>query len=112
MRSEHEAAVRYFSHALEIDPSFHRVRLERAVLLWRELDRSAEAKTEFNALLADDPENGPALLNRAMIAQNDGQYATALSDLEQYLRLPAQHTENYREEARRTVRLLRDLITS
>ncbi|MCZ7674507.1 MAG: hypothetical protein M5U34_48965 [Chloroflexi bacterium] len=29
MRSEHEAAVHYFSKAYEIDPTFQRVRLER-----------------------------------------------------------------------------------
>jgi len=112
LRKEHEAAVRYFTRAFKIDPSFRRVRLERAVLLWRELGRSADAKNDLNALLADDPEYGPALLNRAMITQNEGHYADALSDLELYLRLPESENKAYREEARRTASLLRDLVDS
>lgn len=109
LRSEHEAAVRYFSRAFEIDSSFRRVRLERAVLLWRELGREAEAVTEFDHLLTDDPDYAPALLNRAMIAQNEGRYSAALVDLDRYLQLPESETGNYREEARRTAELLRDL---
>lgn len=82
------------------------------MLLWRELGRSAEAKTDLDALLADDPHYAPALLNRAMIAQNHGQYAAALDDLDLYLRLPRAQTEHYRDEARRTAELLRELVAS
>lgn len=110
IRSEHEAAVRFFSRAYEIDPSFRRVRLERGVLLWRELGRLAEAKADFDALLAEDPAYGPALLNRAMVEQNRGRYEAALADLEAYLRTADAESEAYRQEAERTVILLRELL--
>jgi tetratricopeptide (TPR) repeat protein len=112
MRLEHEAAVRYFNRAFEIDPTFRRARLERGVLLWRELGRLDEALTDFNALLVGDPDYGPALLNRAMVYQNQGQYGAALKDLEAYLRLPQAETENYRQEATRTADLLRQMLES
>lgn len=110
MRSEHEAAVRYFMRAYQIDPTFHRARLERAVLLWRELERPREALAEFNALLAENPQYGPALLNRAMVAQNCGMYETALADLNAYLLLPEAEIEAYRPEAERTAALLSELV--
>lgn len=110
MRSEHEAAVRYFKRAYQIDPTFHRARLERAVLLWRELERPREALAEFNALLAQNPQYGPALLNRAMVAQNCGMYETALADLNAYLLLPEAEIEAYRPEAERTAALLSELV--
>ena len=70
MRSEHEAAVRYFTKAYEIDPTFLRVRLERGVLLFRELGRTDEALADFDALVEEDPiYAAPALFNRAMLAQ-------------------------------------------
>ena len=66
MRSEHEAAVRYFTKAYEIDPTFLRVRLERGVLLFRELGRTDEALADFDALVEEDPiYAAPALFNRA-----------------------------------------------
>jgi tetratricopeptide (TPR) repeat protein len=112
MQSEHAAAVRYFSRACKIDPSFRRVRLERGVLLWRELGRPQEALADFDALLDEDPGYGPALLNRAMVSQNLGDYQAALIDLEAFLDLPASDTENYRSGAERTAALLRDLTAS
>lgn len=110
MRSEHEAAVQYFSRAYAIDPTFRRARMERGVLLWRELGRMDEALADFNALLADDPAYGAALLNRAMVYQNQSQYNAALVDLETYLGLPQSETEVYRQEALRTAALLRDMV--
>ena len=108
MRSEHEAAVRYFSKAYEIDPSFQRVRLERGVLLFRELGRMEEAQADFDALLEEDPEYAPALFNRAMLAQQNGRYPDALADLEAYQTLEDQE---YRREADQLVHLLRTLLS-
>ena len=107
MRSEHERAVHYFSRAYEIDPSFYQARLARAVLLWRELGRSNEALGDLNALLAADPTYGPALLNRAMVAQEHGRYRAALDDLEAYLNLP---DVEYHGEAGRMAALLREML--
>lgn len=107
MRSEHEAAVRYFTRAYRIDPTLRRARLERGILLYRELQRLDEALVDFDALLADDPAYGPALFNRAMLAQEAGRYQDALDDLEAYLHLPG---EEYRAEATRIATFLRQLI--
>lgn len=107
MRREHEAAVRYFSHAYRIDPSFRQARLERGILLYRELQRPDEALDDFNALLADDPAYGPALFNRAMVAQEAGRYQDALKDIEAYLRLSG---DEYRAEAARIAVALRQLV--
>ena len=108
MRSEHEAAVRYFSRAYEIDPTFHRVRLERATLLWRELSRPDDALADFDALLDEDSDYGPALFGRARVLQEYGRYQDALIDLDAYLALP--DPEPYWGEARRTATLLRELL--
>jgi len=108
LRSEHEAAVRYFNRAYEIDPTFRRVRVERATLLWRELARLDEALSDFDGLLAEDADYGPALFGRAMVLQEYGRYQEALTDLDTYLALP--DPEPYWDEARRTATLLRELL--
>ncbi|MEJ2748740.1 MAG: hypothetical protein P8183_12675 [Anaerolineae bacterium] len=108
LRREHETAVRYFTRAYNIDPTFRRVRLERATLLWRELSRPAEALADFEGLLAEDPDYGPALFGRALVLQENGRYQEALDDLEAYLALP--EPEPYLAEARRTADLLRELL--
>lgn len=110
MQSEHAAAVRYFTRACKADPSFRRARLERGVLLWRELGRPQEALADFDALLVEDPRYAPALLNRAMVSQNCGDFPAALKDLEAYLALPAPEIQDYRAEVERTAALLRDMI--
>lgn len=107
MRNEHEAAVRYFSKAYDIDPTFQRVRLERGVLLFRELGRIEEAQADFDALLAEDPEYAPALFNRALLAQQNGRYQDALRDLEAYNTL---NPTEYQKETAHLIRLLRDLL--
>jgi len=107
MRSEHEAAVRYFTRAYRIDPTLRRARLERGILLYRELQRLDEALVDFDALLANDPAYGPALFNRAMLAQEAGRYQDALDDIEAYLHLPG---EEYQAEATRIATFLRQLV--
>jgi tetratricopeptide (TPR) repeat protein len=107
MRSEHERAVHYFSRAYEIDPTFRQARLARAVLYFRELGRPHEALDDLNALLAADPTDGEALLNRAMVAQENGRYQQALADLHTYLALP---DPTYADEARRMAGLITALL--
>jgi tetratricopeptide (TPR) repeat protein len=60
---------------------FRQARLARAVLYFRELGRPQEALADLNALLAADPAYAEALLNRAMLAQENGRYQDALDDL-------------------------------
>lgn len=107
IRAEHEAAVRYFTRAYQIDPTFYQARLARAVLLWRELGRLNEALGDLNALIAADPTYGPALFNRAIVAQASGRYKAALADLEAYLALP---DADYAGEAGRMAALLREIL--
>jgi tetratricopeptide (TPR) repeat protein len=73
------------------------------------MGRLDEALADFDALLDEDPDYGPALLNRAMIAQEKGQYAEALADLEAYLSLPKENDE-YWSIANRTAALLREVV--
>jgi len=108
MRSEHEAAVRYFTKAYEIDPTFLRVRLERGVLLFRELGRTEEALADFDALVDEDPiYAAPALFNRALLAQQYGRYQDALHDLEAYV---AFSPREYLQEAMHLMIVLRTLL--
>jgi tetratricopeptide (TPR) repeat protein len=107
MSSEHERAVHYFARAYEIDPTFREARLQRAILLFRELGRSSEALAEFDALLADDPEYGRALFNRGLLLQDIGRYAEALTSLETYLQLPERG--EYWTEANQITVLLREI---
>ena len=108
-KREHSAAVKRFGQAFDLDPNFRKARLDRAILLYREMGRHDEAMDDFNALLAEDPAFEPALLNRAMVAQEQGLYETALADLETYLALPTED-EEYRRIASRTVDLLRGVV--
>lgn len=108
-RREHLAAIRRFTQAFETDPTLREARLDRGIILYRELGRFDEAMADFDALLSEDPDYGPALLNRAMAAQENANYTQALADLEVYLDLPAEDDE-YRRLAERTAALLRDIV--
>lgn len=108
-RREHLAALRCFNRACDLDPNLLSARLDRGILLWRELGKVEEGLADFNHLLAGDPAYGPALLNRAMVYQEIGQYQAALSDLEAYLALPVED-ETYYQIAGRTADLLRKLL--
>jgi tetratricopeptide (TPR) repeat protein len=105
---EHRAAVYRFSQAYDMDPNLRRARLDRGIVLYREMGHLEEAIADFDALLAEDPVYGPALLNRAMAAQQLGDYSGALADLEAYLKLPMED-EEYWDIATRTAALLRDI---
>ena len=106
---EHRSAVKRFSQAYKLDPNFREARLDRAIILYREMGKFEEARADLNALLADDPSYEPALLNRAMLAQEQGLYVEALADFDAYLALPAGDQE-YRRLASRTAELLRELV--
>lgn len=108
-RREHRNAIRRFSRAYELDPTFRRARLDRAIILYREMGLYDEAEADLNALLAEDPAYGLALLNRAVLAQEKGDYSAALNDFHGYLALPDQD-EEYRRIATRTVDLLNEII--
>lgn len=108
MASEHERAVHYFTRAYQADPTFRLARLNRAILLGRELGRSAEALADLDALLAEDPQFAPALLNRGLILEGNGRYHEALRDLEAYLNQPAWN--EHRTEARRIAALLQEIV--
>ena len=106
---EHRSAIKRFTQAYEADPSLREARLDRGIILYRELGLHDEAMADFDALLIDDPQYGPALLNRAMAAHESGLYPQALADLEAYLALPVDN-EEYRRVAQRTASLLREII--
>ncbi|MCP4359539.1 MAG: tetratricopeptide repeat protein [Chloroflexi bacterium] len=108
MQSEHERAVHYFGRAYDVDPRFRTARLSRAVLLGRELGRTEEALADYAALLADDPQYTPALLNRGLLLQQNGSYTEALQDLQTYLQLVK--WGEHRQEAERIVALLQEIL--
>ncbi|PID86729.1 MAG: hypothetical protein CSB13_02960 [Chloroflexi bacterium] len=109
MRSEHEAAVRCFTKAFEIDPSFHRVRLERGILLSRELGRHDEALADFNFLLAEKSDySNLALLNRAILHQHQAQFSEALADLDLFLEMPE---DSFYDEALRMREILQAILS-
>lgn len=87
LRREYLAAVRSFDLAYRIDPSFQRAKLDKAILLWRELDRPQEALEALNQLLRDDGAYAAALFNRALIYQSLWRIQPAVEDLEKYIAL-------------------------
>lgn len=107
MVTEHERAVHYFTRAYEVDPTFRAARLQRAVLLSRELHRHQDALDDFDALLGEDPRYGEALLNRGLTLQEIGRYHDALADIEAYLQLPER--DQYWAEAARIAVFLREI---
>ncbi|MDX1616266.1 MAG: tetratricopeptide repeat protein [Candidatus Promineifilaceae bacterium] len=106
---EHRHAIRRFTQAIELDPHLREARLSRGIILFREMGRLDQALADFDALLEEDAHYGPALLNRALLAQEQGRYATALHDLDRYLALPAEDGEYYRMAAR-TAEVLREIV--
>lgn len=108
MPREFERAAHYYSRVLAVDPTFHNARLQRGILLSRELGRHDEARADFDALLALDAEWPEALLNRAITYQEQARFGDALIDLETYLALPQQQ-DNYPEAARMAA-VLREIL--
>ncbi len=108
MPGEFARAAHYFGRAYALNPQFTYARLQRAILLGRELQQYEAALAEFDALLAEEPENGAALVNKALILQINGRYREALDSLDSYLQLPEEN--EYREEAGRIAGQLRAII--
>lgn len=108
MRREHERAAHYFARAYEVDPTFHAARLQRAVLLTRELRRHEEAIAEFDALVAIEETHAAALLNRGLALQENGRFPEALNDIEAYLQLSPK--AEFWEEAHRMAASLRAIV--
>jgi len=106
IQREHEMAVSYFARAYTIAPDYRQARLARGILLSRELQRYDEALIEFNWLLARDETDGKAMLNRAMLYQQIGNFGAALADFEAYAALGGEHVD----EAERTAVILRELL--
>lgn len=108
-RREHRYAVRRFGQAYDLDPRLREARLDRGIILYRELGLLDDAQADFDALLDEDPTYGPALLNRAMLFQEQGHYKLALGDLEHYLALPKDDDEYWRI-ANRTAIILQQIV--
>ena len=107
---EHQSAVQRFSQAFQMDPSMKKARLDRGILYYREMGLLDDALEDFNALLEEDPDYSPALLNRAMVYQEQGRYKESLDDLEKYIDLPVED-EEYHQIATRTAVLLREIVS-
>lgn len=106
---EHKSAVERFTQAYQADPTMRKARLDRGILFYREMGMLDEALEDFDALLDEDPEYLPALLNRAMVYQERGRYGDALRDLETYVKLPIEDEEYY-QIASRTAALLQEVV--
>lgn len=110
MAEAHRTAVRLFSLAYRVDATYRKARLDRGVLLWRELGRFKEAIGDFDALLQEDPSYTQALFNRAMAYQGCGRFAEAIHDLENYLSQASASEDDYYVVAQRNLILLKGLL--
>ena len=105
----YQRAVAWYSYATNKNPAFRQARLDRGILLWREMERCQEAVEEFDILLEDDPKDAPAWLNRALANQKLGDFPNALQDIETYLRLPVQD-EGYWHHASQMMKTLQMVL--
>lgn len=91
-RGAYETAVRWYRRALDLDGSLTQVRLDRAILLLRELGEPQTAINELSHLLALDPADEAARFNRGVAHQQWGDYPHALADFRAYLKI-GQHPQ-------------------
>ena len=105
---EYERAIYYFKRSYEVNPQFTYARLQRAIILGRELRRFEESLAEFDVYLQTEPEDGRALLNKGLVLQDYGRFPQALDYIQQYLNLP-ERDEHY-EEAQRIAGYLQEII--
>lgn len=109
--ASYRAAVRNLQKAYQLDSGLREARLNRAVLLWREMGESNQAIRELDVLLQQDPGDAPALFNRALAYQQVGRYRDSLDDILAYLSLPPGDLA-YLQYARRLASELRALIAT
>ena len=108
MTSEYERAVHYFNRSYEVNPVFTYARLQKAIILGRELHRYDESLAEFDAYLEEEPNDYRALMNKGLVLQEYGRFPEALDCLEQYLSLP--ETREHDPEIRRIAGYLREIV--
>lgn len=77
-------AERAMSRALRLHPGYTLARYNRALLYWRELSATQQAIEELT-LLVDHPDYKDIYFIRAMAYQDQGDYWSAITDLEAYL---------------------------
>lgn len=105
---EYERAVHYFRRAYEVNPQFTYARLQRAIILGRELHRYEESLAEFDLYLQAEPDDGRALLNKGLVLQEYGRFSEALDTIQQYLAQPQQ--DDHYEEVQRIAGYLQEII--
>ena len=82
---EYEAAVDAFNRALEYNPNFAQIYLDRGILYWREFDHPRKAIHDLTVALTLDPSLNEAQFNRGVAYQQLREYAEAIADYEAYL---------------------------
>lgn len=81
-----EKAMRDFSKAIELDPTYVGAYINRAVLLYN-TGRAEQALEDFHKALALDPTNKDGLLGRANTLSTLQRFAEALPDYNKYIEL-------------------------
>jgi CHAT domain-containing protein/cytochrome c-type biogenesis protein CcmH/NrfG len=104
LEGKYDAAVESLQRALELQPHSPDVMFELATAHFQRAqseDRQEDYAAAYELLsdvLAQQPENAPALFNRAIVAEHQFLYQQALDDWEHYLKLDS--TSQWAEEAR------------
>jgi len=90
-----EAALAAYDRALEMNPTYHDAMMERGVL-FKESQRSREALSEFERLIALRPDDPVAYLRAAETLADLGRFKETISYCEQAMqRMPAPHADLY-----------------
>ena len=82
---EYEAAIDAFTRALDYNPNFARVYLDRGILYWREIDHPRKAIHDLTLAFTLDPGLVEAQFNRGVAHQQLREYTEAIADYEAYL---------------------------
>jgi tetratricopeptide (TPR) repeat protein len=108
-KSSYSRAIKWYDRTLRRNPNYREARLDRAVLQWRELHAYGLAVADLDVLLADDPFDASARLNRGLVYEKMGEYQKSLRDLEAYVRLPVSEPE-YWHYAQRMMKVLQAIV--
>ena len=107
---EFARAEYYFGRAFALNPQHQQARLDRAIMLGRELGQPKQALQELDELATSfTAKHLEVILNRAQLRQEVGDYAGALSDWENYLKT-ADQDDSYRPLAQITAEHLKELL--